>query len=562
MSIFRYGIGKWHDMNRHLLTIVKNKRLLRQTMVGALMHLTLLGIWILVHAAIIFYGSSNIPLHSAYIGDEQSPVNGALHVLHDASVLALHNLETLYYGPLFAILAIPGVLVSALIFFVTNGSIDPAAYQAYLLYDWGGIIVWVRSIAVMFSYLGLVALYKILTTKTVNPSQSKKLALVGVLLLASNFYFFAYGGMFKHWIFIITPFLWQIYVLIIQSESKEYKARYNVYQAILGVFAFGVSHIAILSQALLAPFVLRSLQKKEAFVQMCTHYILPYTIGSLLIIWWHPFAFFRYFEMFSGGVAKVNSESFTLLGEVAPVNAFLYYAEVLLLNHVGLIIALLLLAAVAFKRLPYILKQLCVGVALVGTLYIILFSNFDIVVARYTLFTIVSIIIVTTVVMVHQWDTLHSYTKFLVGALLLFQFVYHGVSIIGWSNFLNQGPADRKAVAEILALAKETNKDIFIQGETLFGWPHSTSSLAAFAVRTKRTDSSLYKAYSASTPQKEEVLDVTYLGNETPPKGSIFITCIDPITLGILKPDYPEVRLYRFWSGNHTWNVQCTKQEY
>lgn len=549
-------------MNLDLLARVKNINKPALIIGIALVHVVLFGIWVFVHVAIIFYGSSNIPLHSAYIGDEQSPVNGALHVLHDMSLLSLHNLETLYYGPLFAVLAIPGVLMNALIFFTTNGSVDTAAYQAYLLYDWGGIIVWVRSIAVLFSYLGLVALYKILTTKTVNPSQSKKLAVFGVMLLASNFYFFSYGGMFKHWIFIITPFLWQTYVLILQSESKEYKARYNIYHAVLGVCAFGISHIAILSQALLAPYFFRCLQKKEALVLMCTHYIIPYVVGGLLIIWWHPFAFFRYFEMFSGGVAKVNSEAFTLLGEVVPVNAFGYYTEVLLVNHAFIIISLLILLVLTFRRLSYTLKQLSIGIGLVGLFYIVLFSNFDIVVARYALFSIVSIVVLSAVLMVNQWTTLHTYTKLLIGVLLFLQVIYHVVSIVSWNAYLNQGPADRKIITEILAVSKDTNNDILIQGETLLGWPHSTSSLATFATLTRRTESSLYKGYSISKPTKDDLLHVTYLGNEKPKQEGILVTCVDPITSGILEPDYPEVRLYRFWSGNNVWNEQCTMQEF
>lgn len=296
-------------------------------------------------------------------------------------------------------------------------------------------------------------------------------------------------------------------------------------------------------------------------MQMCTHYIIPYGVGGLLIIWWHPFAFFRYFEMFSGGVANVHSETFTLLGELPPVNAFGYYAEVLLINHGFIILSLLILLGVTSRRLSYTLKQLSIGVALVGLLYMILFSNFDIVVARYALFSIISIIVLSAVLIVNQWTTLQTYTKVFIGGLLLLQVAYHVVSIVSWSMYLNEGPADRKIVTEILALSNDTKKDIFIQGETLFGWPHSTTSLAVFATLTKRTDSSLYKAYSTSRPPEMNSLEVTYLGNERAPKNGFLITCNDPITLGTLEPDYPEVRLYRFWSGSNVWNVQCTVEE-
>jgi hypothetical protein len=548
-------------MNLNFLTRLKNINQPTAIISSALVHIILFGIWICIHTAIIFYGSSNLPLHSAYIGDEQSPVNGALHVLHDVSLLSLHNLETLYYGPLFAVLAIPGVLVSALIFFTTNGGIDAAAYQAYLLYDWGGIIVWVRSIAVFFSYLGLAALYKILSTKTVNPSQSKKLAVFGVVLLATNFYFFSYGGMFKHWIFIITPFLWQIYVLILQSESKEYKARYNVFHALLGVFAFGVSHIAILTQALLAPYFLRCLLKKESIVLFFKHYLIPYVAGALLIIWWHPFAFFRYFEMFSGGVAKVNSENFNLLGEVVPVNAFGYYTEVLLFNHVFIVIPLVVLLAISLKKISDTLRQVIIGITLVGSLYMILFSNFDIIVVRYALFSIVSILVIYAVLVINQWAALTKSTKFLIGFSFVLYVIYHVMSIAGWSNYLNQGPADRNIIPEIIAISNNSKKDIFIQGETLFGWPHSTTSLAAFATLTERADSSLYKAYSISRPPKTNLLDVTYLGSEKASQQGFLVTCSDPIKSGALEPDYPEVRLYRFWSRDFIWNIQCTVEE-
>ena len=548
-------------MNPGFLTRLTNNK----KQVGAigifLLHVGLLGVWILLHIPLIFFGSNNLPLHSAYIGDEQSPVNGALHVLNDLSLFSLHNLETLYYGPIFAVLAIPGVLMDALIFFVTKGSVNPQSYQMHLLYDWGGITVWVRGIALIFSYLGIVALFKILSTKIVNPQQSKKLAILGVIILASNFYFFSYGGMFKHWVFIITPFLWQIYILILQNEEGEYKAKYNLQQALLGVFAFGVSHISILSQALLVPYFFRCLSKRKSLSNFFAHYLIPYVTGSLLVIWWHPFAFFRYFKMFSGGVAKIHSEDFALLSTVVPVNAFWYYAEVLLFNHICIIISLFILLIISIRKLSSTLYQLVIGVTLVGLLYMILFSNFDIVVARYALFPIVSMIVVFAVLALSQWTELSKVTKYFISGFILLQVIYHVTSIIGWSNYLNQGPADREIVAEIVAISKKSDKNIYIKGENLFGWPHSTSSLAAFAALTSRTDNSLYKAYSTSKPPKTELLNVTYLGNKNEAPEGFVVECIDPIASGVLEPDYPEGRLYRFWSGNTIWRMKCSIDE-
>ena len=50
-----------------------------------------LALWAGAHTAGVLYGTKDIPLHESYIGDEPSPVHGALHMLDKKSILGLRN---------------------------------------------------------------------------------------------------------------------------------------------------------------------------------------------------------------------------------------------------------------------------------------------------------------------------------------------------------------------------------------------------------------------------------------------------------------------------------------
>ena len=97
----------------------------------------LLSCWMLLHIPALWYGTDNLPLHQSYVGDEQSPVNGALHVLQAKNPLALRNLPTLYYGPVFASLAVTAVAIDFGEKYIRGIAQDATAYKNHILFDWG-----------------------------------------------------------------------------------------------------------------------------------------------------------------------------------------------------------------------------------------------------------------------------------------------------------------------------------------------------------------------------------------------------------------------------------------
>ena len=156
----------------------------------------LLAVWVAIHLPAIWYGTENLPLHMSYIGDEQSPVNGALHVLQDKNLLAFRNLKTVYYGPLFPIISLPAVVLDFGEKFISGRIQNSNQYKNYILWNWGGIAWKNRVIATIFSFAVIILVFMLCNTRTLNPSGSKKIPIFTCGLLATNFLFFEYASFF------------------------------------------------------------------------------------------------------------------------------------------------------------------------------------------------------------------------------------------------------------------------------------------------------------------------------------------------------------------------------
>ena len=94
--------------------------------------------WGILHIPGIVYGTQNTPLHISYMtADEQSPINGALHILESRSLQAVRSATALYYGPIFAIVAVPAVAADFIVKLVYGMVSGAQSYKDLVVWNWG-----------------------------------------------------------------------------------------------------------------------------------------------------------------------------------------------------------------------------------------------------------------------------------------------------------------------------------------------------------------------------------------------------------------------------------------
>lgn len=462
--------------------------------------------WVVAHIPGVLYGTQMIPLHQSYVGDEQSPVNGALHVLQDKDFFALRNIKTLYYGPIFATIAIPGVLADFAYRLVTGAVNSAESYKQFILWDWGGIIFFTRLSAVLVSVLGLIAIFLLARTKSFNPSQYSWLPYFSVIFIGVNFYYFEYSHFFKHWIFIIVIFLWQLYFAsLLQDETLSKKHRkYWLIQSILVVVGFGISYTNLVFQIFWIPFVYTALKKKN--YDYCKKWLgsqLIALLGIVVVFLWHPYALLR---IFRGGATIPFSED---------VNGLFYFTKLIILNHFSLVLAFILISVVVFYRnkVKYFMWPCALG--MVGLAQFLLFTfqpglNRE---GRYMLPVIICFILVLVYVFgifksIHNTSSL---LKKVVSVLFIFYLAFHVVSVSLWMYIFHQGPVEQSMIqSEIISVNK--NDRILIVQYYLAGVAHTKEAYLKYMENFGKSEINLYKQLINSNPPDDYlVLNAYYI---------------------------------------------------
>lgn len=512
--------------------------------------------WIIVHIPAISYGTENLPLHMSYIGDEQSPVNGALHILADKSLFALRDLNTVYYGPVFSIIALPAVLLDFTTGLITGVVSGVADYKNFILWSWGGVVVFARLIAVTVGFFGLVGLFKLLSTKTFNPFRSRLLPIIGTAVLATNFFYFEYASFFKHWIFICVLLLWQLYYIVKIFEDTKNLKRYWVYAFALLSVSFGISYLSLVFQIMWLP-LLFSWWREGNKVKL--KQFVVFTIGSLLammlIVAWHPHAFERILGLTGGDIA--NTDTTALTAEVQATGfSFVYYGLILFKNNLALIIAFIMLSFVAFQRklhnnifLWVILLPLIFYGAIFGT-----FSHHE---SRYIL-PVLILLITTIFFFAGQLIGLLHVKRLLrisLATLIVLYLVFNIAHLSKWLIVMHDGPQEQTAIKNIIALEEKTpNAKTLFRGYYLLGHVHTKDAYRDYAERFHKSGYNLYKAIDAGTPPAGVSQLRTYYSrpDEPLPKKALsqyaqVIYRYEPKLEQNLDPDFMEVDLTRLW---------------
>ena len=516
----------------------------------------LFAVWIVLHIPAIFYGTEDLPLHMSYIGDEQSPVNGALHILADKSLLALRDLSTVYYGPVFSFIALPAVLLDFIARLITGAVSSVADYKNFILWNWGGIVIFARLIAASVGFWGLIGLFKLLSTKTFNPFKSQLLPVIGTAVLATNFFYFEYASFFKHWIFICALLLWQLYYAVKIFEDTENSRRYWMYETILAGISFGVSYLSLVFQIMWLPLIFswwkagNKAQLKKFFM-----FMVGALFAMVLIIWWHPHAFERILGLTGGDIANTDTTAFTAETQATGFS-YIYYGLILFKNNLPLIIALIILVATSFNRRMH--KNVFLWVTLLPLfVYGAIFGTFSHHESRYILPVLIFLITLAFFLAGHLVDVIRVNRIFRISLVSLFVFylAFNLLHLRQWLTIMNEGPQEQTAIKNIIALEeKEPNTKTLFRGYYLLGHVHTKEAYRDYAERFKKSGYNLYQAIDAGTPPAGVPQLRTYYSRPDEPmlkkalsQYAHVIYRYEPKLEQNFDPDFMEVDLTRLW---------------
>ena len=458
-----------------------------------------LVIWLGFHMPVALYGTADTPLHVSYwTADEQSGINGALHVMKEKSPLGLRNQKVLYYGPMMGMFGVPAVIADAGIQFALGKVQTPESYRDAVIWDWGGILMWGRLVAAFVGFLGLIAVYLLFTTRTVNPTQVRWVPYIAALTMGVSYLYFEYSGFFRHWIFIVTALLWQLYVAVLIVEAETTKKWHWLVQVLLAVVAFGTSYLAVLYQSFWLPIVIKWLREKDwtKLKHFVVHGVFV-LVGFVLMVWWHPYAFVRLFVLTGLYKADITSADLSLT-ETAAGNGFLYYAELMVVSLWPLLV--LLVALVVFMRrewkqtwTTYLVPMLLVP----AVANYLLFSMPELSVTRYmfptiTLLTLLVLVLVSrSVIPLKSGHIIRRVTFVILGVFVLLNVVHTA----GWLRMVIAGPVERNTIIPQIHEWQAENpltKTLVVKSWPL-GYVHTRSAYEHFVEHAHKHESELWQ---------------------------------------------------------------------
>ena len=516
----------------------------------------LLVIWVGVHIPALLYGTKDLPLPMSYVGDEQAPVNGALHILAEKNLLALRNLKTVYYGPVFSLVAVPGVGLDFGEKYLRGQVKSSDSYRDFVLWDWGGIVWKERLIALLFGALGIWALFALLSTATLNPSRSRWLPWVGAALLATNFYYFEYASFFRHWAIIVPLLLCQLYCLVRFEETN--RRRYWLWSLALFATVFGTSYVGALFQIMWLPLLVswarnRDWTKLRAFGKYCAGVVCVVA----LVVLWHPHAFNRILGIVDSDLTNTSAAAYTTEAQATGYSLG-YYSSMLSDSSLGFLIAIAVLLGYLSSKKQLRSKMWLWVIASPGLLFFAVFSLVSHHESRYMLPVIV-LLVTLLGCLVAQYLALPNRPRLLAIALVTlvsFSALFHVVHIGRWLDIQAAGPKEQ-ALASKLRVFQDVNpesKTLLFQ-YYIFGHVHTKEAYAAYAAETGKQNLNLYRAISV-TPLPEDVvpLNLYYRRPDAPAPARESLTSYDQIILkfdpaleATREPDYFDVDPVRLW---------------
>lgn len=455
---------------------------------GILVALVLAIVWFALHTPAMLFGTQDVFVYRAYMGDEQSPITGALHMLEAQNPLGVRDAEGLYYGPLFATIAVPAVAADAAVKLAAGEVRDAESYRENLLFDWATTLPFARALALLAGLSGLLATYLLFMTRTLNPARRIWPVWVAVALLATNFYYFEYANFFRHWAFIVPLSIWQLYLGIRILETNGRAARYWIWHGLATVALFGISYVGVLYAATLLPVLVALLIRG---VRRLWQPIVLYAAGvaalSALLIVWYPDPFIRLLG-FLGLGSMGGDPTLQRIGQnplALSMVSFGYYGMLVFLNHIALVIIAVVLGWYLWARERLFTHPWIWMFILLGALNFFFFAFAVHHEGRYMLPTIVALVFVAGGLLVRAAQ--YSRPRLLsivIIILLAWTIVFHGAHIGKWIVQYGTAPDEQRIAAMLAdrqARAGAERSAVLIVSDEMVGYPHTRDSYAAYA---------------------------------------------------------------------------------
>ncbi len=457
--------------------------------------------WSAVHWWVVSYGTQDVPLTKAYVGDEQSPLIGALHMAKEKSPFGLRNNSSVYYGPIFSVVVFPAVVLDYASG-VLAGSVHSASdYQRLFVINWGPALFKARWMSVLVGFLGLCGLWLLLKQFA---GQTKRWWLwLGVLVLATNFYYFLYSGWLRHWVYITAALIFQLYFLV--KIKEQGKTRYWVGMALASIFSFGISYISLLYQAMWLPVLIAWWrEKRKADLKHFGWFILGLAILVGLVVFWNPSPYIRLWSF-------MGTESYGLGTSILP--SAWYYLGILLFNQPFLILAFLV-AMFCSLRLKLYKTYWFWSILAVALVHFLFFSMSPHSEPRYILPLMVCLLGLTMVVAIKlNQDATYKNFVGLIAVLLVLEIVFQASHDVKYSQLAASGPEERQLIAYMQSLPE--NKTILYEGNRLLGVLQDKTSFRDYVDVCLGTVYNLH-AYllGVDLPQNPKPLHLDYLCQE------------------------------------------------
>lgn len=487
--------------------------------------LVLIGLvlWLAFHVPSIQYGASDLPLYITHIGDEQVPVNGALHVLNEKNILALRDANKAYYGPIMVMLAVPATLLDYARVSLLEGVSSAVEYRNYVVWNWGGILTFGRILAVVTSFVGLVIFFRILLLPEINPKKYLLPAFLMTTLLATEYFYFHYTAQFRHWAFLNVILLSQLYLYFLLKRTGFQSWWYWGLQALLTITTFGISYLGALFNLVWATDIFRWLRNpkghKSSLIRFSA-YSVSVLVGAGLIVLWHPYAFFRLFGIVSSDLTKDTSSS-VLEEDYGTSLSFNYYGELFLNNHLGIVIAgVFLLWLIWMSRKKITIGGYVIPVVILLVSYVLLFGLQSHHSTHYFLPAIVLVHLLVSILFIGVSNISKvGLNQFLwIAAAFFFgtQLAFNGAVIHKLLEVLRDGPPELTLAEHLISMQEREGGNVLLSGCGPIGVPHTREAYEDFAGRAERYKTNLYSTILSEGfpfPADVTLLDAYYDDN-------------------------------------------------
>ncbi|KAA0205821.1 hypothetical protein EDM68_04410 [Candidatus Uhrbacteria bacterium] len=459
-----------------------------------------LAVWSLAHVPAIGW-FAHVPFSAAVVGDEPSPLYGALAIMRDRSPLGLRNLPQLYYGPAFAALALPAVAFDAAAQFASGRVRNAEDYRALITRDMSGMLVAARWLAVLAGFVALWGAYRLLRSPRLNPDACPWWPWLVAFGIALDPFFFKYSHLFRHWVFVVAVLVWGL-VFTMRLAERHDDTRAWVGLWFVNTLGFGISFLTPLYQAMLLPLLWRwARERNRAAWTRAVAYGGALLASCALIVAWNPFPYAR--------ILRMGTESDTGHALGFGFASLASYASYLIHNHLLISILAVGLSVVGWTLARRRMRPWYWIVVWPLVVHALFFTSSETNPPRYFLPVYVLLWILAVASAAAAWPALVTRRLALpVLAAFAIALALSGAHAARWSWLASQ-PQPEERLIEAVRHAQSSRSVGYI-GRMLPAW-HDPASYLLYAVTCLPYESDA-SSYMASLPPLEGVipLEVEY----------------------------------------------------